>query len=180
MSPFRLLEIPNDSIPSHRTASSLLDTIHTMYEDSTSLSHLVIHEGECQVTRMKTRLLFVSYAGISLNACFSRTKQDLSIQATEECVTALHAPVVLHKDPHPNILWPRVYVLSTWSDPRRGTRWRSKRGRSKTRVTVHVQSVGARVLEGAGRVVAMYLFRPNIKICTHHFLCLVKYITQLH
>ncbi|MCJ1348782.1 hypothetical protein MMC31_007015 [Peltigera leucophlebia] len=73
----------------------------------TSLSQpLIISGGQAQQARLITRLLFVSYAGIPMDACLNETNEDEFAQGIEECMKAIHALGVLHLDAaSSNILW---------------------------------------------------------------------------
>lgn len=69
----------------------------------TSLSHpLIISGGQAQPTRIITRLLFVSYAGIHMERCLDETNEDTMAQGIEDCLDAIHALGVLHMDAFAN------------------------------------------------------------------------------
>lgn len=69
----------------------------------TSLSHpLIISGGQAQPTKLITRLLFVSYAGLPMERCLNETNEDIIAQGTKDCLKAIHALGVLHADAFAN------------------------------------------------------------------------------
>lgn len=53
-------------------------------------------------TKIITRLLFVSYAGIPMARCLNETNEDIIAQGTKDCLKAVHALGVLHTDAFAN------------------------------------------------------------------------------
>lgn len=69
----------------------------------TTLSHpLIISGGQAQPTKIITRLLFLSYAGIPMEGCLNETNEDIIAQGTKDCLEAIHALGVLHTDAFAN------------------------------------------------------------------------------
>lgn len=83
-----------------------------VYIGNTNLYHpLIVSGGQAQPTRIITRLLFVSYAGISMLACLNETNEEERTQRIEEGIKAIHALGVLHMDAFANnILWDKGSV----------------------------------------------------------------------
>lgn len=65
----------------------------------TTLSHpLILSGGRAQPTKIMTRLLLVSHAGIPMERCLSETNGEIFAQEIEDCIRAIHALGVLHMD----------------------------------------------------------------------------------
>lgn len=63
---------------------------------------LIISGGQAEPTKIVTRLLFVSYAGIPMERCLNQANEAKIAQGAEDCLEAIHALGVLHADAFAN------------------------------------------------------------------------------